>query len=109
MSPLSFTTHLLQSEDDCRPLMGRAERRLSREEKRMKCIWSERGYGMFSASVVLPGWIDPASLTACLIFLHWPSSSAWVVGTLVGISFLFSGIARLTMPVYRRQMMLLEI
>ena len=48
-------------------------------------------------------------LLACLIFLHWPSSSAWVVGTLVGISFLFSGIARLTMPVYRRRMMLLEI
>jgi uncharacterized membrane protein HdeD (DUF308 family) len=37
-------------------------------------------------------------LLAGLIFLHWPSSSLWAVGTLVGISLLFSGIARLTLP-----------
>lgn len=29
-----------------------------------------------------------------LIFFHWPSSPLWLVGTLVGISLLFSGIAR---------------
>lgn len=39
---------------------------------------------------------------AGLILLRWPSSSFWVLGTLVGISLLFSGIARLTMPVARR-------
>jgi uncharacterized membrane protein HdeD (DUF308 family) len=38
-------------------------------------------------------------LLAGLIFFHWPSSSLWVVGTLVGISLLFSGIARLTLPI----------
>jgi uncharacterized membrane protein HdeD (DUF308 family) len=31
---------------------------------------------------------------AALIFFHWPSSSLWVIGTLVGISLLFSGFAR---------------
>src|SRR5437667_2211281 len=30
-----------------------------------------------------------------LIWAHWPSSSAWVIGTLVGISLIFSGISRL--------------
>ncbi len=38
-------------------------------------------------------------LLAGLIFFHWPSSSFWAVGTLVGISLLFSGIARLTFPI----------
>lgn len=37
-------------------------------------------------------------LLATLIFLHWPSSSLWVVGTLVGVSMVFSGIARVTYP-----------
>ena len=45
-------------------------------------------------------------LLAGLIFLHWPSSSFWVLGTLVGISLLFSGIARLTMPMARRRMII---
>jgi uncharacterized membrane protein HdeD (DUF308 family) len=39
---------------------------------------------------------------AVLILLRWPSSSLWVVGTLVGISLLFSGIARLTLPITLR-------
>lgn len=38
-------------------------------------------------------------LLAGLIFFHWPSSSFWAVGTLVGISLLFSGIARLTFSI----------
>ena len=29
-----------------------------------------------------------------LIWAHWPSSSVWVIGTLVGISLIFSGISR---------------
>jgi len=29
-----------------------------------------------------------------LIYLHWPSSSAWVIGTLVGISMIISGVTR---------------
>ncbi len=45
-------------------------------------------------------------LLAGLIFFHWPSSSFWVLGTLVGISLLFSGIARLTMPMARRRIVI---
>ena len=30
-----------------------------------------------------------------LIWTHWPSSAVWVIGTLVGISLIFSGISRL--------------
>ncbi|MBV9008175.1 MAG: HdeD family acid-resistance protein [Verrucomicrobia bacterium] len=30
-----------------------------------------------------------------LIWFHWPSSSVWVIGTLVGISLIFSGISRI--------------
>ncbi|MCU1314044.1 MAG: hypothetical protein JWM54_1801 [Acidobacteriaceae bacterium] len=41
-------------------------------------------------------------LLAGLIFFRWPSSSLWAVGTLVGISMLFSGIARITLPMTRR-------
>ena len=32
---------------------------------------------------------------AILIWAHWPFSSAWAIGTLVGISLIFSGISRL--------------
>ena len=34
-------------------------------------------------------------LLAILIWVHWPSSSAWAIGTLVGVSLIFSGISRL--------------
>ena len=43
-------------------------------------------------------------LLASLILFHWPSSSLWAVGTLVGISLLFSGIARLTLPMGLRSL-----
>jgi uncharacterized membrane protein HdeD (DUF308 family) len=42
-------------------------------------------------------------LLAALIVFRWPSSSFWVLGTLVGVSLLFSGIARLTVPMARRR------
>ena len=29
-----------------------------------------------------------------LIWVHWPSNLAWVLGTLIGISLMFSGISR---------------
>jgi uncharacterized membrane protein HdeD (DUF308 family) len=35
-------------------------------------------------------------LLAGFIVFHWPSNSLWAVGTLLGVSMLFSGIARLT-------------
>jgi uncharacterized membrane protein HdeD (DUF308 family) len=59
---------------------------------------------LFSLLRLLPGavWflVDGvvSLLLAGLIFFHWPSSSLWAVGTLVGISLMFSGIARLTLP-----------
>jgi uncharacterized membrane protein HdeD (DUF308 family) len=34
-------------------------------------------------------------LLAILIWAQWPSSSAWIIGTLVGISLIFSGISRI--------------
>ena len=34
-------------------------------------------------------------LLAILIWVHWPSSAAWAIGTLVGISLIFSGVARI--------------
>ncbi len=34
-------------------------------------------------------------LLALLIWRHWPSSSAWVLGTFLGISLIFSGVSRL--------------
>jgi uncharacterized membrane protein HdeD (DUF308 family) len=57
---------------------------------------------IFSALRPLPGsvWflVDGlvSLLLAGLIFAHWPSSSLWALGTLVGISLVFSGIARMT-------------
>ena len=34
-------------------------------------------------------------LLGLLIYLQWPSSSVWAIGTLVGISMIFSGVARI--------------
>jgi uncharacterized membrane protein HdeD (DUF308 family) len=33
-------------------------------------------------------------LLGLLIYLQWPSSSAWAIGTLVGVSLIFSGVTR---------------
>ena len=33
-------------------------------------------------------------LLGLMIYMQWPSSSAWAIGTLVGISLIFSGVAR---------------
>jgi len=41
-------------------------------------------------------------LLAGLIFFHWPSSSLWAIGSLVGISLLFSGVARIAFPLSLR-------
>jgi uncharacterized membrane protein HdeD (DUF308 family) len=34
-------------------------------------------------------------LLGILIWAHWPSSSVWAIGTLIGVSLIFSGISRL--------------
>jgi uncharacterized membrane protein HdeD (DUF308 family) len=42
-------------------------------------------------------------ILAMLIWRAWPSSTAWVLGTLVGISMLFSGTARLMLSLAARR------
>ncbi|MFZ0278615.1 MAG: DUF308 domain-containing protein [Candidatus Sulfotelmatobacter sp.] len=42
-------------------------------------------------------------LLGALIYLQWPSSSLWAIGTLVGISLIFSGVARVMMSLAVRK------
>jgi uncharacterized membrane protein HdeD (DUF308 family) len=39
-----------------------------------------------------------------MIYVHWPSSSVWAVGTLVGISMIMSGVTRLMLSLAVRKM-----
>jgi uncharacterized membrane protein HdeD (DUF308 family) len=39
-----------------------------------------------------------------MIWKAWPSSSAWAIGILLGISMLFSGIARLMLSLAARRL-----
>jgi uncharacterized membrane protein HdeD (DUF308 family) len=43
-------------------------------------------------------------ILAILIWRSWPSSSPWVIGTLVGISMLFSGVSRLMLSMAARSL-----
>jgi uncharacterized membrane protein HdeD (DUF308 family) len=47
-------------------------------------------------------------ILAVLIWKSWPSSSAWVIGTLVGISLLFSGFSRLMLTLTARRILTAE-
>jgi uncharacterized membrane protein HdeD (DUF308 family) len=40
---------------------------------------------------------------AVMIGAHWPSSSLWAIGTLVGVSLIFSGVARVMMSLSVRR------
>jgi uncharacterized membrane protein HdeD (DUF308 family) len=42
-------------------------------------------------------------LLGLMIYLQWPSSSAWAIGTLVGVSMIFSGVARIMMSLAVRK------
>jgi len=42
-------------------------------------------------------------ILAVMIWRTWPSSSEWVIGTLVGISILFSGVSRLVLSLAARR------
>jgi len=42
-------------------------------------------------------------LLGLMIYLQWPSSSAWAIGTLVGISLIFSGVARVMLSMAVRR------
>ena len=41
---------------------------------------------------------------AGMIWKTWPSSTEWVIGTLVGVSMLFSGISRLMLSLAARRL-----
>lgn len=43
-------------------------------------------------------------LLSLLIWIHWPSSSAWAIGTLVGVSMIMSGVARVMMSLAVRRL-----
>jgi uncharacterized membrane protein HdeD (DUF308 family) len=59
----------------------------------------------------LPGWgwllLDGivTLILAIMIWRTWPSSTEWVIGTLVGISMLFSGISRLMLSLAARRLL----
>jgi uncharacterized membrane protein HdeD (DUF308 family) len=42
-------------------------------------------------------------LLGLMIYMQWPSSAGWAIGTLVGISMIFSGVARVMMTLAVRQ------
>jgi len=44
-------------------------------------------------------------ILAILIWRSWPSSTEWVIGTLVGISMLFSGVSRLSLSLAARRLL----
>ncbi len=55
----------------------------------------------------MPGWVlldgIITLILGILIWRHWPSSSVWVIGTLIGISLIFSGISRIMLSVAARR------
>jgi len=44
-------------------------------------------------------------LLGALIFFHWPSSSIWAIGTLIGINLLMTGISRLMFGLAARKLL----
>jgi uncharacterized membrane protein HdeD (DUF308 family) len=57
-----------------------------------------------------PGWVWTVFdgvitlILAIMIWRTWPSSTAWAIGTLVGISMLFSGFSRLMLSLSARRL-----
>ena len=53
------------------------------------------------------GWVLTDGLVTLvlggMIYLQWPASSLWAIGTLVGISLIFSGVARVMMSLAVRK------
>ena len=43
-------------------------------------------------------------LLGCLIWFHWPSSSVWAIGILVGVNLLMTGMSRLMFGLAARQL-----
>lgn len=53
------------------------------------------------------GWILVDAIVTLLlgglIYAHWPSSSVWAIGTLVGVSMIMSGVSRIMMSLAARK------
>lgn len=53
------------------------------------------------------GWVLVNGILAlilgALIWVHWPSSSAWAIGTLVGVNLLMTGMSRLMLGIAGRR------
>jgi uncharacterized membrane protein HdeD (DUF308 family) len=56
-----------------------------------------------SAWILINGIIT--LLLGGLIFFHWPSSSIWAIGTLIGINLLMTGISRLMFGLAARKLL----
>ena len=54
-----------------------------------------------SSWVLLDGIIT--LLLGAMIYMQWPSSSAWAIGTLVGVSMIISGVTRVMMSLAVRK------
>ncbi len=54
-----------------------------------------------SSWVLLDGIVS--LLLGVMIYMQWPSSSGWAIGTLVGVSLIFSGVARVMMSLAVRK------
>lgn len=63
-------------------------------------VWSRKSAG--SEWLLLHGIVT--LLLGVMIWKHWPISSLWALGTLVGISMLLTGITRLMMAMKGRQL-----
>jgi uncharacterized membrane protein HdeD (DUF308 family) len=72
-------------------------------------------YGIFALILAFrmrpaPGWgwvLFDAIVTfllGVLIYVHWPGTSDWVIGTLIGISFIVSGVSRLMVSMAVRKL-----
>jgi len=54
-----------------------------------------------SSWVLLDGVVT--LLLGAMIYMQWPSSSAWAIGTLVGVSLIFSGVTRVMLALTVRR------
>jgi uncharacterized membrane protein HdeD (DUF308 family) len=61
-------------------------------------IRGERGSGWLLVNAVI------TLLLGGLIWFHWPSSSVWAIGTLVGVNLLMTGISRLMFGLAAREL-----
>ena len=54
------------------------------------------------------GWILVDGIVTLLlgglIYIHWPSSSMWAIGTLVGVSMIISGVTRVMLSLTVRKL-----